>query len=146
MNSVVEHVNEKTAGLDDIRSCLTVLESDPDNESVRSVLENCVQQVTVQEDTASLMLDELDGTSDFDEYADVAEKLLGLAEKDNSYQEAAYRFIIPKAQQDLFKPFASGQLEGTGRTGAGAGRCRSRWYFGMSFQTAGDKRLLRADV
>ena len=52
-----------------------MLESDPDNESVRSVLENCVQQVTVQEDTASLMLDELDGTSDFDEYADVAEKL-----------------------------------------------------------------------
>ena len=99
LNSVVEHVNEKTAGLDDIRSCLTVLESDPDNESVRSVLENCVQQVTVQEDTASLMLDELDGTSDFDEYADVAEKLLGLAEKDNSYQEAAYRFIIPKAQK-----------------------------------------------
>lgn len=81
LNSVVEHVNEKTAGLDDIRSCLTVLESDPDNESVRSVLENCVQQVTVQEDTASLMLDELDGTSDFDEYADVAEKLLGLAER-----------------------------------------------------------------
>ncbi len=39
---------KKTAGLDDIRSCLTVLESDPDNESVRSVLENCVQQVTVQ--------------------------------------------------------------------------------------------------
>ena len=76
-----------------------MLESDPDNESVRSVLENCVQQVTVQEDTASLMLDELDGTSDFDEYADVAEKLLGLAEKDNSYQEAAYRFIIPKAQK-----------------------------------------------
>lgn len=99
LNSVVEHVNEKTAGLDDIRSCLTVLESDPDNESVRSVLENCVQQVTVQEDTASLMLDELDGTSDFDEYADVAEKLLGLAEKDSSYQEAAYRFIIPKAQK-----------------------------------------------
>ena len=51
-----------------------MLESDPDNESVRSVLENCVQQVTVQEDTASLMLDELDGTSDFDEYADVAGK------------------------------------------------------------------------
>ncbi len=37
LNSVVEHVNEKTAGLGDIRSCLTVLESDPDNESVRSV-------------------------------------------------------------------------------------------------------------
>lgn len=76
-----------------------MLESDPDNESVRSVLENCVQQVTVQEDTASLMLDELDGTSDFDEYADVAEKLLGLAEKDSSYQEAACSFIIPKAQK-----------------------------------------------
>ena len=69
---------KKTAGLDDIRSCLTVLESDPDNESVRSVLENCVQQVTVQGDTASLMLDELDGTSDFDEYADVAESFWGL--------------------------------------------------------------------
>ena len=95
----MEHVNEKTAGLDDIRSCLTVLESDPDHESVRSVLESCVEQITVQEDTASLMLDELDGTSDFDEYADVAEKLLGLAEKDSSYQEAAYRFIIPKAQK-----------------------------------------------
>ena len=53
----------------------------------------------MQGDTASLMLDELDGTSDFDEYADVAEKLLGLAEKDNSYQEAAYRLIIPKAQK-----------------------------------------------
>lgn len=77
----MEHVNEKTAGLDDIRSCLTVLESDPDNESVRSVLENCVQQVTVQEDTASLMLDELDGTSDFDEYADVGRKAFGACRK-----------------------------------------------------------------
>ena len=57
LNSVVEHVNEKTAGLDDIRSCFTVLESDPDHESVRSVLESCVEQITVQEDTASLMLD-----------------------------------------------------------------------------------------
>ena len=104
LNSVVEHVNEKTAGLDDIRSCFTVLESDPDHESVRSVLESCVEQITVQEDTASLMLDELDGTSDFDEYADVAEKLLGLAEKDSSYQEAAYRFIIPKEISDYFAP------------------------------------------
>ena len=51
-----------------------------------------------------------------------------------------------ESTEDLFKPFASGQLEETGRTGAGAGRCRSRWHFGMSFQTAGDKRLLRADV
>ena len=51
--------------------------------------------------------------------------------------------------EDLMKEVAvlmQGQLEETGRTGAGAGRCRSRWYFGMSFQTAGDKRLLRADV
>ncbi len=44
------------------------------------------------------MLDELDGTSDFDEYADVAESF-GACRKDNSYQEAAYRFIIPKAQK-----------------------------------------------
>ncbi len=48
-------------------------------------------------------------------------KLLGLAEKDNSYQEAAYRFIIPKAQKIYLSLSHRGQLEETGRTGAGAG-------------------------
>lgn len=99
LNSVVEQVNAKTVGLEDIESCLTVLEADPDNESVRSVLESCIQQITVQEDTASLLLDGLDGTSDFDAYAEVAEKLLALAEADAGYQEAACSFVIPKAQK-----------------------------------------------
>lgn len=85
LNLVVERINAGTADFSDIESCLDVLETDPDQEEARSLLETCAQRV-LSDGEKSLVL--LDGQSDsaagssFGRYAAALERLFSLTQQD----------------------------------------------------------------
>ena len=72
--------------------------------------------------------------------------ILGLAEKDSSYQEAAYRFIIPKAQKIYLSLSHRDSWKELVERAQALGDAEADGILACLFQTAGDKRLLRADV
>lgn len=82
LNGVVNAVNEGTVDFGSMEQCLDVLEKVPGDENALELLETCAQRILVQEDTSKVMLDNLDGSGTFDQYASVMDRLLTLARTD----------------------------------------------------------------
>lgn len=82
LNGVVNEINESTADFASMEQCLDVLERVPGEENALELLETCVQRVLIQGDSSKVMLDGLDGSETFSQYAAFMDRLLTLAQTD----------------------------------------------------------------
>lgn len=91
LNAAVEEINAGTADLDTIGRILDVLDEDSDNDTAVSLLATCASRVLYQEKSAAVLLDGLDGSSNFEQYLALANRVLTLAEQDAE----TYRGLVP---------------------------------------------------
>lgn len=82
LNGVVNAINEGTADFASMNQCLDVLEKTPGNENALGLLQTCAQRILIQEDSSMMMLDGLDGSETFSQYASFMDRMLLLAEAD----------------------------------------------------------------
>lgn len=79
LNDVVAKINEKTVDFASAGRCLDVLELMPESGDALSVLTSCANLLLVQEDKSMVMLDGLDGSSDFAQYEALMKRIFDLA-------------------------------------------------------------------
>lgn len=82
LNRVVERVNEGSADLSDIESCLDVLEADPSRKEAVSLLETCAGRVLGDGEKSLVLLERSEGDDSFDRYCGILERLFSLTEQD----------------------------------------------------------------
>lgn len=80
LNGVVNEINAGTADLSSIVRCLDVLEESPDNEDAMELLSVCAGRILIEDDSSRVMLDGMDGSETFSQYAAIMERLFGLAD------------------------------------------------------------------
>lgn len=79
LNGVVSAINEGTADVDSVETCLDVLEASPGQEDALRLLSICAERVFVENGSSKVMLDGLDGSETFGRYEAVMERLFSLA-------------------------------------------------------------------
>lgn len=79
LNGVVSAINQGTADDTAISRCLDVLADMPDNDDALQLLQTCVERIWVEDDCSRVMLDGLDGSETFSQYAAVMDRLFLLA-------------------------------------------------------------------
>lgn len=100
LNRVVGEINEGTAGFAAIESCLDVLEEMPQEESALEVLSACAERILVRGGDSTVMLDGMNGTETFSQYAAVMDRLFSLAEADPAaYVQVISEFALPGAEE-----------------------------------------------
>lgn len=120
LNGVVNAVNQGTADFTAVSRCLDVLEDMPESQDALELLRTCAARCWIEDDSSKVMLDGLDGSETFSQYAEIMERLFSLAEAGGAdYSQAiadlavlpaseiymslahadAYRSILERAQQ-----------------------------------------------
>lgn len=105
LNGVVDEINEGKTDFGTVGRCLDVLESAPGNADALELLNACARRLMVEEESSRMMLDDLDGSESFGQYAQSVERLLGLAEQNGieecqeEYRQAAEAFIVPDVSE-----------------------------------------------
>lgn len=100
LNDVVARINGRIVDFSSAERCLDVLELMPGSTDALSVLTSCADLLLVQEEKSTLMLDGLDGSSNFAQYETLMERIYGLAEGSQTDLSAAIeKFAVMNAQE-----------------------------------------------
>lgn len=100
LNGVVEALNSGSADFSAINRCLDVLEERPEQEDALELLKTCGDRVLTEEDSGKVMLDSMDGSETFSEYAAVMERLFALNDRNPAvYEPVLAQYAVIQAQE-----------------------------------------------
>lgn len=99
LNGVVSAVNAGTADFETMSRCLDVLEAVPDCEEALQLLLTCADRVLEQDSVSRVMLDGLDGSETFSQYAAFMDRLLSLPLSGGTYGDVLSAYAVIQAPE-----------------------------------------------